>query len=135
MCTGVSVFMPGVWAPEHSGEPSMSFSFRHWHKRSSAPMAEFLAIRDALLVCKMLNDKSLTKGLSFIVLNDCQYAVGAFNGKYTVIQPHLIEIDTEWSVLLADLCWSVEALWVTGKMNSHADKASRQLRNSVYEFT
>jgi len=124
MGTGVSLF-------DEELNVVNSWSFKHYSPYSTAPMSEFLAIRDALIVCMSLSPRSER----IAIWSDNIYAVRAFNGLDAIRLPHLLPIKREWQELLEGLLWNVSMHWIPSTNNHAADLASRRVTEFLSEGT
>lgn len=116
MGTGVSLWGENLELKE-------SWSFKHYSAQSTNIMAEFLAVRDALLICSTLE----TEFERICLWSDNMYTIDCFNGVYTDVKPHLVGIKKEWADLRETLLWKVSISWLPSKNNWAADIASRKL--------
>jgi ribonuclease HI len=123
MIDGAKCMGTGVTLWDDNLNPEQSWSFKHFSHHSTAPMSEFLAIRDALEICLSIRPRAE----KWLIWSDNRYAVDAFNGVDAVRLPHLLPIKTQWLELEERLLWSVSVDWFPSAHNQHADAASRRL--------
>lgn len=111
--------------------PIQSWSFKHYSKQASAPLSEFLAIRDALEICRSIRPRAE----HWTLWSDNEYAVNAFKGINAVNLSHLAPIKLEWLELQERLLWNVSIQWLPSKNNRSADLASRRITEFLTEGT